>query len=270
MIKKTPKYYLNRLKKYLTHPIKTLKVRKLVDVKLLPNPDAKFVDASSIRHIYDYFLEPEFVKVDQFLEEAGLLEDSSYELAESLRLLFDTNGSDKGTFHGYYKFYQPIISQQIRTKKNCVIFEVGIGSNNIDVQSNMGLEGTPGASARAFRNFSPNCRLIIGDIDKRILFEEERISSYYVDQLNIQTLNSFFNISKYDIAIDDGLHILRSNINFFISAFEKKSSNSWIIIEDINLKDIKFWKNISNISKKTSSSWVIKANHSFMFIMYLN
>ena len=203
------------------------------------------------------------------MKESKLSEFANSEFVESLNILFDKHGSDKGSYHGYTNVYQAIISQQLSTKKDCVIFEIVIGSNNIDVQSNMGIHGIPGASARAFRDFSSKIKLIIGDVDKRILFEEERINSYYVDQLKTETLKDFFNVAKYDIAIDDGLHLLRSNLNFLISALESKSSNSWIVIEDIDVIDTKFWQNVSDISKYFSDSWIVKLNQSFLFVMYI-
>lgn len=263
------KYYLNRFKKFLSNPIQFLKIRKLVDVKLLPNPDGRFVESISLRKLYNNIQRSNYLKVDEFLKESNLYGFANSESVKSLNLLFDNHGSDKGTYHGYTKVYQAIISQQLNTKKDIVIFEIGIGSNNLDMQSNMGLEGIPGASARAFRDFSTKIKLIIGDIDERILFDEERINSYFVDQLKTETLIDFFNISKYDIAIDDGLHMLRSNLNFFVSALESKSSNSWIIIEDIDLRDIKFWQNVSDISNYFSDSWIVKLNQSFQFVMYI-
>ena len=269
IMQKDKKYYFNRLKKFFRNPIEFLKIRKLVDVKLLPNSDGRFVETDSLRKLYGYLLESDYLNVDEFLKESKLLSFSDSESVESLNLLFDKHGSDKGSHHGYTKVYHAIICQQLSTKKDCVIFEIGIGSNNLDVQSNMGIEGIPGASARAFRDFSSKIKLIIGDIDERILFEEERINSYYVDQLKNNTLENFFSISKYDIAIDDGLHSLRSNLNFFIKALDKKTSNSWIVIEDINLSDTYFWQNISDISTHFSDSWVIKLNHSFQFVMYI-
>lgn len=270
MMQKDKKYYFNRLKKFFRNPIEFLKIRKLVDVKLLPNNSyGRFVETDSLRKLYGYLLESDYLNVDEFLKESKLLSFSDSESVESLNLLFDKHGSDKGSHHGYTKVYHAIICQQLSTKKDCVIFEIGIGSNNLDVQSNMGIEGIPGASARAFRDFSSKIKLIIGDIDERILFEEERINSYYVDQLKNNTLENFFSISKYDIAIDDGLHSLRSNLNFFIKALDKKTSNSWIVIEDINLSDTYFWQNISDISTHFSDSWVIKLNQSFQFVMYI-
>jgi hypothetical protein len=48
----------------------------------------------------------------------------------------------------------------------------------------MGRTGTPGASLRAWRDYFPNAEIYGADIDREILFEEERISAFYVNQLS--------------------------------------------------------------------------------------
>ena len=59
---------------------------------------------------------------------------------------------------------------------NLNIFEVGLGTNNVDVPSNMGKDGKPGASLRAWRDYFPNA-----DIDTRILFKEDKIQTFYTN-----------------------------------------------------------------------------------------
>ena len=70
-------------------------------------------------------------------------------------------------------------------KKNSVtnIFEIGLGSINTKIVSNMGKFGKPGASLRAFRDFCPNAIIYGADIDQSILFKEERIKTL-VEQIN--------------------------------------------------------------------------------------
>ena len=71
------------------------------------------------------------------------------------------------------------------------LLEIGLGSNNTDLVSSMGKEGKPGASLRAFRDFCINAEVIGADIDKRILFKEDRIKTFYVDQTNNSSLDNF-------------------------------------------------------------------------------
>ena len=71
------------------------------------------------------------------------------------------------------------------------ILEIGLGTNNVDVVSNMGRDGIPGASLRAFRDYLINSKIYGADIDKSILFSEERIETYFVDQTNDTSFENF-------------------------------------------------------------------------------
>ena len=44
--------------------------------------------------------------------------------------------------------------------------------------------GKPGASLRVWRDYFPNAIIYGADIDKDILFAEERIKTFYIDQLD--------------------------------------------------------------------------------------
>ena len=106
-------------------------------------------------------------------------------LTSELGEIFKKNGSDKSTTHDYYKIYAYLISSLVNPKK---IFEIGLGTNNVDIVSSMGIYGTPGASLRSFRDFTKEAFIYGADFDRRILFEEIRIKTFFVDQ----TKNSTF------------------------------------------------------------------------------
>ena len=101
-----------------------------------------------------------------------------------LAALFTKYGSDK-TKHEYHLIYSVILSV---VKPKCLL-EIGMGTNNEKVFSNMSKYGHPGASLRAFRDFLPSTEIYGADIDKEILFKEERINTFYVDQTNKDTLD---------------------------------------------------------------------------------
>lgn len=159
--------------------------------------------------------------------------------------VLETNKSDKSTIHNYHILYSFIFNQ---LGENINILEIGMGTNNPDLVSSMGMYGTPGASLYAFREYLPKANIYGGDIDTNILFESERIKTSYVDQLNIETFkdlsNNFGNI-KYDLIIDDGLHSIGANLNTLLFALENVNKNGWIVIEDIHL--INNWKSIDYI-----------------------
>ena len=122
-----------------------------------------------------------------------------------------------------------------------LVFECGLGTNNPDFQSNMTVDGMPGASLRVWRDYFKNAQIYGADIDKDILFQEDRIKTYYVDQLNtpsIETMWKKIGIHNFDIIIDDGLHTTDANINLFINSFNKLKKNGIYIIEDVHLLEL--------------------------------
>ena len=73
--------------------------------------------------------------------------------AEKFKKVFDKYNSDKTLNHNYHLIYGPII-QSIDSVNT--VFEIGLGTVNADVVSNMGKNWLPGASLRAFRELLPN------------------------------------------------------------------------------------------------------------------
>lgn len=80
---------------------------------------------------------------------------------------------------------------EITHQKN--ILEIGLGTNDPTLVSSMGSGGRPGPSLYAFKQYLPNANIYGADIDKDILFNEERINTCYVDQLDIKTFDNIKN-----------------------------------------------------------------------------
>ena len=78
--------------------------------------------------------------------------------ASKLKKLFDIYGSDKSKYHDYHYIYSSIFKNPSKVRK---MLEIGIGTNNTSVLSNMGEKGKPGASLKAFRDFFKNFLLVI-------------------------------------------------------------------------------------------------------------
>ena len=96
--------------------------------------------------------------------------------------------------------------------------EIGLGTNNVKLASNMGEDGTPLASLRAWRDYFENANIYGADIDRNILKNEQRIKTFFVDQTNPATINSLFDeigINNFDVILEDGLHEYSANICFF-------------------------------------------------------
>ena len=150
-------------------------------------------------------------------------------------------GSDKGgknNHHNYSDYYSEIFFHKRKEVKN--FLEIGLGTNNVDMASNMGAEGVPLASLRAWRDYFENSNIYGADIDKDILINEEKIKTFFVDQTNPETISLMFKnigVSKFDIILEDGLHEYNANICFFENSIKFLSDSGVYIIEDIYFKD---------------------------------
>lgn len=153
--------------------------------------------------------------------------------------VFKRHGSDKSTAHNYITLYDYIFKELNFYDKPINLFELGLGTNNINLKSNMGVNGKPGASLRAFKEILPLANIFGADIDKEILFEEERIKTYYCDQTSSKSILEMWNNidEQFDIIIEDGLHEPYAHINFFNKSYHKLKDNGLYIIEDI--QDVK-------------------------------
>jgi Tetratricopeptide repeat len=144
-------------------------------------------------------------------------------------------GSDKGSgWHNYTLLYHFLFHSRRYNITN--IFEVGLGTNFTDTTSNMGERATPGASLRAWRKYFPLAHIFGADIDTRILFSEERITTFHVNQLldsSIEQLWQQLPNDRFDIIIDDGLHTFEGNTRFFRNSLYKLKADGHYIIEDI-------------------------------------
>lgn len=145
-------------------------------------------------------------------------------------------GSDKGAWHNYTTFYHPLLNglrkQQVR------VFELGLGTNNEDVRSNMGANGVPGASLRGWRKYFPKSSIFGADIDGRILFQEERIRTFQCDQTDPASIRALWANpdlpEDFDLIIEDGLHVFSANKTFFENSIQKLRPGGYFIIEDLD------------------------------------
>ena len=143
-----------------------------------------------------------------------------------------------------YPLYEFIL-KDFSSIKN--VLEIGIGTNNKDVVSTMGSNGRPGASLRAFRDYLPNAQVYGCDVDNRILFSEERITTFFVDQTNFSEMKERImglNI-KFDLFIDYGLHAPDANLASLLVGLSVIKPGGWVVVEDIPWVALDFWKIIT-------------------------
>lgn len=155
----------------------------------------------------------------------------------SLTEIMNRNGSDKGSgHHNYTEYYSKLFEDRREEKLN--VLEFGIGTNNPGIPSSMcGTPGgyKPGSSLRGWAEYFPNAFIYGCDVDKDILFEDNRISTFYVDQTNPDVIQKEI-VEKdrlYDIIIDDGLHHFPTNWAVLKQSFCKLNKGGIYVIEDI-------------------------------------
>lgn len=171
-------------------------------------------------------------------------------MSSELSTLCDFYGSDKGELasdqnpyewlsHTYTDFYEMIFGQFRERVKN--VLECGIGTNNPNLPSSMGVNGKPGASLRVWRDYFPNANVVGIDIDSDILFSEERIVTFQVDQTSPSSIRNFLSDigdRNFDIILDDGLHEYYAGICLFENTIDQLSVDGVYIIEDITESDL--------------------------------
>ena len=169
--------------------------------------------------------------------------------ARALKERLDFHGSDKATSHNYHLLYGTILRDKDAIEN---IFELGLGTNQTDIVSTMGAGGKPGASLRAFRDYCSNANVYGADIDKRILFKENRIQTYFVDQTDPKTFGDLLAElpRTFDLVIDDGLHSPDANVESLRFGLGIVKKGGWVVIEDIAGEAISLWQVVAALLPK--------------------
>jgi hypothetical protein len=176
-------------------------------------------------------------------------------------------GSDKGNgWHNYTTVYSVLFKEF--HDRPLRLFELGLAINDpVDV-SNMGGQGRPGASLRGWRELFPHALVYGGDINRNILFQEDRIKTYYCDQLNQVAIRDLWSQpvlrEGMDIIIEDGLHTFEANVSFLEGSIDCLRPGGIYIIEDIACEWSDRW------CEQVESIYVKKyPNYEFAFVNLL-
>lgn len=178
----------------------------------------------------------------------NVLNTDAYQGKTELCEIMKNCGSDKGLgWHNYTTLYDPLLSH-LKEKQDVRVFELGIGTNNPNLASSMGVNGVPGASLRGWAEWLPNAQVFGADIDKDILFASDRIKTFYVDQRNAGVIQDMWNSpdmvnESFDLIVDDGLHSFGANDLFLMESHHKLKDGGVYIVEDILPSDRKSFEN---------------------------
>lgn len=160
------------------------------------------------------------------------------------------HGSDKGSIfieeshHNYTTAYYKLF--KLHRKRVKRVFEMGIGTTNLALPSNMGVAGKPGASLHGWAEFFPHATVVGADIDPGVLFQTDRIQTVLCDQTDPARLRALWDTDAmqegFDVILDDGLHTFDANVLFFEHSIHKLNPGGYFVIEDIDGNTFKRWE----------------------------
>jgi hypothetical protein len=154
--------------------------------------------------------------------------------------IMETLGSDKGSTsgrarHDYTKYYAALFAK-VRYEP-LRIFEMGIGSNDLAIPSNMGAFGQPGASLRGWKIYFPRAMVFGADVDRKILFHEDRIETFFCDMTKPEVIAELWRApalsAPLDVIIDDGLHTFAAQTTLLEHSLHKLAEGGVYIVEDV-------------------------------------
>jgi SAM-dependent methyltransferase len=208
---------------------------------LHPDPVMSQLTIDAARHTVPRLLDvarilyPGRVRPIRNVEEYG--DPTTFELGGIL----ERHRSDKSTGHNYQHLYAHILGP--RRRYPIFIFEVGLGSPNQDVVGNMGVGARAGASLYAWREFCPHARVYGADIDRRVLFSDDRIETFFVDQTDPASFDTLCDrMPSLDLIVDDGLHSTHTNLATLAFALKKLAPGGYLVIEDIRDSSLPIWQ----------------------------
>ncbi len=202
------------------------------DLSSEDNIEIIFDDEDQMRPTQQY-LQNNYNVIEQITPESSWANTYfNIKLRETLTELMNKYGSDKGQGRHNYTLQYESLFDNIRSdvKSFC---EVGLGTTNPNIKSNMGWNGKPLASIYGWRDYFQNATIYGGDVDPDILKQGDRFSTFEVDMTNPDSVREFWNNipERVDIMLDDGLHEFDANVCLFENSIDMW--NSMYIIEDV-------------------------------------
>lgn len=217
--------------------------------KLIHRLDVLALGGTLGRHSRQARTDAELKRLKQNCDHAIVVRHAK-DAGNPIAALCDRYGSDKGTLklaghpwpwppHTFADYYHMLFGHCRESIRH--VFECGLGTNNPAILSSMGVGGRPGASLRVWRDYFPHAVVVGADIDATVLFQEERIRTFYLDQTDpasIAMLWQAAGIGEFDLMIDDGLHTFEAGLCLFENSIAQLAPHGIYVIEDVAPADL--------------------------------
>ena len=144
--------------------------------------------------------------------------------------------------------YTPVYNELLKNYRSSfkTVLEIGIG--NVQLMNDIVDNYKPGCSLRMWEEYFPNAEIYGCDILTSVLFQENRIRTYYADQSNSHSLDELINNinggNKIDFIIDDGSHQKTHQKLTFETLWKYVNSGGIYIIEDVNSNNMNFLEQV--------------------------
>lgn len=166
---------------------------------------------------------------------------------QSLKTLFDKHGTDRGSHHNYSELYETHLKHLKDETFN--LLEVGIGSPYSCEMFQRKKQYNPGAGLRTWKEYFPNANIYGADINKNVLFSENRILTEWVDQYKADTIKALFKGVTFKVIIDDGCHEFNANKLLLQTIFHRLEDGGVYVIEDIHKHLRQKWEDFLTANK---------------------
>lgn len=144
--------------------------------------------------------------------------------ADFLANSFHLYRSDKASYHSYQEPYSHLLSGRNITS----FLEIGLFLNDDNSDTDL----------NAWANVFPEAKIYGADRKRHLLFNNDRISTFYVDQDSKESLEDLKKElpDKIDVILDDASHIFEKTVRTFESLYEKVADGGLYLIEDILIR----------------------------------
>lgn len=126
------------------------------------------------------------------------------------------HGTDKANPHFFTSFYDKFFNSNRETVLN--LLEIGVAKKS---------------SLRMWKDYFFNANIYGIDIDTTTMFEEDRIKTFNISQIDIGKIKETFTDKKFDVIIDDGSHMTSHQIFTFLNIKDLIKNGGYYIIEDL-------------------------------------